>query len=636
MSEVTITLPDQSSRRVRTGTTAGDVLRAWKPEEFDHVLAASWEGVPIDLSRPMQAPGRLSPLTFQDRAGRDILEHSAAHLVAKAVVEVIPSAFPTDGPPTEDGFYYDFDVRPLTPDDLIEIERSMDRTVARGATYERVEVPKAEASAIFANNRYKLSYLAKIPDDEPVSIYRTDGFVDLCRGPHVPDTHWLQGVKVLGFSAITPRVGSGPSGLQRVRGIAFPTKSELEAYLKLRTEAAARDHRAYGQRLDLFLFEEESPGFPFWLPNGMIVVRELEKFVREHLEKSGYGEVRTPLLFAQSVYDTSGHWDHFRKEMFLSDVEGRTFGWKPMNCPGSMLIFRSRARSYRELPLRLAEFAPLHRLEPSGALHGLTRVRELVQDDAHIFVTEEQIEPELRSLLDWIKEAFETFRLSWSYEFSTRPAKFLGEPADWDRAEAILEKVLKESGAPYRVSPGEGGFYAPKIDIINRDSLGRPWQTGTIQLDYQMPKRFRLEYQGPDGQIHVPVVIHRTILGTWERFTGILLEHCAGKLPPWLAPIQVRLLPVAERNESLAETMLQELRQQGIRAELVRAEDTLSKRVRKAEVDRIPYIGVLGDAEETTGQVAVRVRGEKAQQKLPRSEFVQRVRSTIRDRTFGP
>ncbi|HXQ48637.1 MAG TPA: threonine--tRNA ligase, partial [Thermoplasmata archaeon] len=402
----------------------------------------------------------------------------------------------------------------------------------------------------------------------------------------------------------------------------------------LRKEAEARDHRVAGQRMELFMFLDEAPGFPFWLPKGMIVVRELERFVTEHLAEAGYSEIRTPLLFTQGVYETSGHWEHYRENMFLSIAEERTFGWKPMNCPGSMLIFRSRSRSYRELPLRLAEFAPLHRFEASGTLHGMTRVREFVQDDAHLFVTEEQVEHEIEVLLKWIDRAFTTFRLEWSYELSTRPTSFLGDPALWDRAEATLEKVLKSSGVQYKISPGEGAFYGPKIDIHIRDSLGRPWQTGTIQLDYQTPLRFGLEYQGADGALHPPVVIHRTILGSWERFFGVFLEHCAGRLPPWICPVQVRVLPVTDRHQAAADELVVELKRAGLRAESSGSQETLSKRVREAEIERIPYVLVVGDAEAASGTVAVRTRGVKGQRTLPKAEFVAQTVEKVRTRAY--
>jgi threonyl-tRNA synthetase len=425
--ELVIILPDGSRRSVPSGTKAGDVLKVWNPVGHSRYLAAAWNGVPVDLGRPLDMDGQLAPLTFEDRAGRDIVQHSSAHLVAKALTEVVAGALPTAGPPTEEGFYYDFDVRPLTPVDLEAVRAAMHRAVSENLPFERIEVDRAEAVRLAAGNRHKQRYIEEIPPGEPVSFYRTGSFLDLCRGPHVPSTHWLGGVHILGFSAITAGGETDGEPRQRIRGVGFPTRAELDAYLKLRAEAEARDHRALGQKLELFSFSEEAPGFPFWHPNGMVIVRELEKFVSEHFVEDGYQEIRTPLLFAKSVYVTSGHWEHFRQNMFLTEADGREYGWKPMNCPGSMLIFRSRARSYRELPLRLAEFAPLHRLEPSGTLHGLTRVREFVQDDAHLFVTEEQIEAELVRLLKWIDRAFTTFRLSWSYELSTRPARFLGE-----------------------------------------------------------------------------------------------------------------------------------------------------------------------------------------------------------------
>ena len=634
-AELTVTLPDGRHLSAVPGTTAGELLRQWEPSRASGFLAAIWQGRPIDLATPVRESGTLAPLTFTDRAGREILQHSAAHLVAKGLVETIHDARPTVGPPTEEGFYYDFDVRPLTPADLDAVRASMERSVKAREPFRRREMPRAEAERLFAQNSYKLRYISEVPAGEPISVYDTGTFTDLCRGPHVPDTGWLAGVHILGFSAITPE-GAGAAPLQRVRGVGFPTRTELERYLKLRAEAEARDHRVIGARQELFLFFEEAPGFPIWLPKGMVMVRELEKYVSEHLKAAGYSELRTPLLFAQSVYETSGHWEHYRENMFLSTVENRTFGWKPMNCPGSMLVFRSRARSYRELPLRLAEFAPLHRLEASGTLHGLTRVRELVQDDAHIFVTEEQIEPEIRVLLDWIREAFSTFRLEWSYELSTRPEKFLGEVAQWDRAEATLEKLLKESKVEYRIAAGEGAFYGPKIDIHIRDSLGRPWQTGTIQLDYQMPLRFGLLYQGPDGQLHPPVVVHRTILGTWERFLGVFIEHCAGRFPPWISPVQVRVLPVTDQQSTAANGLAQELGAIAVRVEVTGTEESLAKRVRTAELDRIPYVAVLGDREVREGTVAVRVRGTKESRSMSRAEFAEHVRGRILRREFDP
>ncbi|MCI4372541.1 MAG: threonine--tRNA ligase [Thermoplasmata archaeon] len=633
---IRLTFPDGTSRTLPVGTTAGDALRQWAPERAATFLAALVDGLPVDLSRPLGTEGHLAPITFEDRAGREILQHSAAHLVAKAVVESVPDARPTVGPPTDDGFYYDFDVRPLIPADLDAIRGAIDATVRARAIFHRREVSREDAQKLFAANPYKMRYIADTPAGETISLYDTGTFVDLCRGPHVPDASWLEGVHILGFSAITSEKAAPDRTLQRIRGVGFPTKEALKEYLKLRSEAEARDHRTLGQKLELFTFFDESPGFPAILPNGIVVIRELERFVREHLDEAGYREVRTPLLFAQSVYETSGHWSLYRENMFLTTAEDRVFGWKPMNCPGSMLIFRSRARSYRELPLRLAEFAPIHRLEASGTLHGLTRVREFVQDDAHLFVTEDQIEAEVRKLLDWIARAFSTFRLRWSYELSKRPAQFLGEAAVWDRAEAILERILRDSGIDYKVSPGEGAFYGPKIDIHLRDSLGRPWQTGTIQLDYQMPLRFGLQYQGSDGQLHTPVVVHRTILGSFERFLGVLLEHTGGRLPPWLAPVQARILPVTERQTEAAEGLAAELRKDHIRVEVASTEESLSKRVRTAEVERVPYVIVLGEKEVTADSVALRIRGTKETRTLSRPELRDHLSQRIRSREFDP
>jgi threonyl-tRNA synthetase len=629
-------LPDGRVLRGAPGTTAGQLLQRWKPKEHTQFLAALVDGQPTDLSRPLERSATLSPLTFEDRQGRDIVQHSAAHVVAKALTEWIPAALPTVGPPTEDGFYYDFDMRPLTAADLPEIERRIQETVRAKEGFERLELDRAAALERVASNPHKRKYILETPEGAPISFYRTGKFLDLCRGPHVPDTSWLHGIHLLGFSGVTEGGSAEGAARQRIRGIAFPTREALEEYLKRRKAAEGRDHRTLGAQLELFTFTEEAPGFPFWLPDGMVVVAELERFVREHLARAGYSEVRTPLLFAQQVYETSGHWEHFRADMFLSAIDDRTFGVKPMNCPGSMLIFRSRARSYRELPLRLAEFAPIHRLESSGTIHGLTRAREFIQDDAHLFVTEDQIEAEVRVLLDWIREAFSTFQLTWSYELSTRPEKFLGEAAVWDRAEATLDRILKASGIDYKVSPGEGAFYGPKVDIHIKDSMGRSWQTGTIQLDYQMPLRFGLEYQGPDGKMHTPIVIHRTILGSWERFLGVLLEHCNGRLPPWLAPRQLRVLPVSERHASAAEELVRRLRAAGVRAEATDSTDTLSKRVREAELGRVPYVAVIGDREVETERVTLRIHGQKSPRVFERVELVEFLTEKIRSRAYEP
>lgn len=633
--ELRVTLPDGASQAVATGSPVGKILQAWSPAKAASFLAALWNGRPVDLAFRVSEAGAVAPLTFEDKKGWEVLQHSAAHLVAKALVETIPEALPTVGPPTEEGFYYDFDVRPLTPPDLEAINKAMARTVQAHEPFARRELARSEAEKLFAHNPYKLRYIAEVPPGEPVSVYDTGAFTDLCRGPHVPDTHWLEGVHLLGFSAIQPGTPGGRP-LQRVRGIGFPTRAELDQYLKVRAEAAARDHRAIGQRQELFMLTEVAPGFPFWLPNGMVIVRELEKYVTEHLRKAGYSEIRTPLLVSKTVFETSGHWAHFRENMFVTEVDEQEFGWKPMNCPGAMLIFGSRPRSYRELPMRLAEFAPLHRLEASGTLQGLLRVREFVQDDAHIFVTEEQIEPEIRVLLDWIREACATFRLSYSFELSTRPASFLGDSSDWDRAEGTLKRLLEASGAEFRASAGEGAFYAPKIDIHLKDSLGRPWQTGTIQLDYQMPRRFQLEYQGPDGEMHTPAVVHRTILGTWERFLGVLIEHVAGKWPPWLAPVQARILPVTDRNLDAARLVADELRVAGVRSGLGASDETLPKRIREAELERVPYILVVGDKELADGSVAVRIRGTRQARSMSRAEFLAYVQEKIRRRDFDP
>jgi threonyl-tRNA synthetase len=633
---VRIRWPDGASSEIPWGTSAGEALRLWNPEKVNGALAAALDGEPIDLSRPIAKDGGLAPLRFSDPAGREVLQHSAAHVVAKAVTELIPEARPTIGPPTEEGFYYDFEMRPLTAEELPALEAKIQETVRRKDRFERLEVTKSEAERLFQRNPHKLRIIAEIPESEPASIYRTGTFSDLCRGPHVPDAGWLEGIHILGFSAITPESVVPGATFQRIRGVAFPTRAELDSYLKRRAEAEARDHRVLGPRLELFTFSEELPGFPFWNPKGMTIIRQLEAFVQEHLAATGYSEIRTPLIYPQSVYETSGHWELYRENMFLTAAEDRTFGIKPMNCPGAMLMFRSRPRSYRELPMRLAEFAPLHRLEASGTIHGLTRAREFVQDDAHLFVAEEHISGEIQTLFDWIRQAMATFRLEWSVELSTRPPKFLGTAETWDRAEATLKSVLDASGAEYKISEGEGAFYGPKIDIHIKDSLGRKWQCGTIQLDFVMPARFGLQYQGTDGTLHIPVVVHRVILGSWERFLGVFLEHCAGWLPPWLSPVQIRILPVTERQIARVAELATEWRKAGLRVETTDSQDTLSKRIREAELAHIPYIAVIGEKEIGAGTVALRVHGEKGQRALSPPQVLEQIQAKVAGREYDP
>lgn len=635
-SSIEVSFPDGSRRAIVRGTTVGRALADWRPQEAPSYLAARVAARLVDLSEPLLAGAAIAPVSFEDRTGRETLHHSAAHVVAKAVMRVIPEARPTNGPGTEEGFHYDFDMRAITPGDMDRIRAEARRIVQADEPFQRHELSREEALAKFEWNPHKQGYIREAPPEEGISVYDTGDWTDLCRGPHVPSTGRLQGLHILGFSGVTMGGDANGLPLQRIRGVAFPTREELELYLKQRSEAEARDHRILGSRLELFHFVEEAPGFPFWLPKGMVALRELEKFVAEHLRQDGYSEIRTPLMYAQSVFETSGHWEHYREDMFLTAIDQRVYGVKPMNCPGAMLVFRSRSRSYRELPLRLAEWAPLHRLEASGTIHGMTRVREFIQDDAHLFVTEEQIESEVEHLLAWIGRAFSTFELNWFVELSTRPEKFLGEVEQWDRAEAALQHVLDRSGAKYRISPGEGAFYGPKIDIHLRDSLGRSWQTGTIQVDYQQPIRFGLEYQGADGTVHRPVVVHRTIIGSFERFFGILIEHTNGRLPPWLAPVQLRALPIAERHQAAVDSLVEVLRRAGIRAEPTTAQETLSKRVRQAEVEKVPYVAVIGDAEVESSTVTLRVHGEPKPRKLARPELAELVRDRVASRSFRP
>jgi threonyl-tRNA synthetase len=608
-----VVLPDSSELELPAGATGLDAARAIGPKLADEAVLVRSNGRVQDLRLPLEDGQPIQILTTRDKDDPDalsVLRHSSAHLLAEAVRRLYPGVKIAIGPPIENGFYYDFDFpEAISEEDLPRIEEEIRRELEEGREWSREEVSAAEARKRFGaeGEPYKVELVGTA--EGPISFYTQGEFTDLCRGPHLQNSKPIKAIKLTGLAGAYWRGDEHNKQLTRIYGTAFYSQADLDAYLERLEEARRRDHRKLGVQLDLFHLAENSPGSPFWHPKGMVIWNELEDLRRRENAKRGYVEVKTPLLYDIDTYITSGHYENYEENMFFvkSHEHEKAMALKPMNCPGHMLLFGSRRRSYRELPLRYAESSTLHRDERGGTLHGLLRVKHITQDDAHVFVTEDQIQEEIDGMVEYARYLYDLFGVTASAELSTRPEKRLGTDEQWDRAEAALEAALKRHRMDYVVSPGEGTFYGPKIDLHMTDSLGRSWQMGTIQLDYQMPTRFGLTYFGADNAEHDPVVIHRALLGSLERFTGILIEHYAGAFPFWLAPVQIRIIPVGEDHREAA----RRLKENGLgeyRVEVDERDETVGKRIRDAEVEKIPYVIVYGD-KESEESLAVRKRG---------------------------
>ncbi|HXQ85484.1 MAG TPA: threonine--tRNA ligase [Gaiella sp.] len=609
-----VKLPDGSALELPDGASALDAARAIGPKLAEQAVLARVDGEPRDLRLSLPDGASLEILTTRSHDDPDalyVLRHSSAHLLAEAVRRLHPGVKVAIGPPIENGFYYDFEFpEPIREEDLAAIEAEIERELAEGRAWERAEIGRDEARARFEaeGEPYKVELVATAAGD--ITLYTQGDFTDLCRGPHLQDSSPIKALKLTGLAGAYWRGDEKNTQLTRIYGTAFFTQADLDAYLERLEHARANDHRRLGPQLDLFHLQDASPGSPFWHPKGMALWNVLEDLRRTENHRRGYLEVKTPLIYDKSVWETSGHWEKFRGEMFLVAGEGEEphAGLKPMNCPGHMLLFGSGLRSYRDLPLRYAESSTLHRNEPTGTLHGLLRVRHVTQDDAHIFCTREQIEDEIFACLDYAAYLYDLFRMDARFELSTRPDNKLGTDEEWDFTEGALRAALEKRSLAYDVGVGEGAFYGPKIDLHMKDVLGRAWQMGTIQLDAQMPKQFGLTYMGADNQEHPPYVVHRALLGSLERFTGILIEHYAGAFPVWLAPVQVRVLPVADAHREAATELYGAFDAAGVRADVDDRVETLGKRIRDAELQKIPYVVVWGDR-ETREAMAVRKRG---------------------------
>ncbi len=631
-----VTLKNGEVREYPAGTPVLDIAKSLGAGLYKAACAAKIDGKPCDLRTPVTGDCRVEILTFDDEYGRHAFNHTASHVLAQAVKRLYPQVKLTIGPAIDNGFYYDFDSDvTFTPEVLEKLEKEMKKIVGEALPLERFEVGPDEAVKIMKERGepYKLELIATHADKgEAISLYRQGEFVELCAGPHVPDTGRIRAFKLLSCTGAYWHGDAKNKMLQRIYGIAFPKASQLEEYLHMMEEAAKRDHRKIGRELDLFDIYPEGPGFPFFLPKGMVLRNQLENFWREQHAKHGYEEVRTPIILNEQLWHESGHWDHYKDNMYFTKIDGEDYAIKPMNCPGGILIYKRRPYSYKELPVRMAELGLVHRHELSGALHGLMRVRCFTQDDAHIFMTPEQTESEIIGVIDLVDYFYKVFGFDYFVELSTRPENSMGTDAQWNAATDALRGALEKKGIDYKINEGDGAFYGPKIDFHLKDCIGRTWQCGTIQLDFQMPERFDLHYIGPDGEKHRPVMIHRTIYGSVERFIGILTEQYAGAYPAWLAPVQVKVLPISERHEEYAKNIQRALVDAGIRSEMDDRNEKIGYRIRSAQMEKVPYMLVVGDREVADGTVSVRARSGGDQGSESPEGFIDNLLTEIREK----
>jgi threonyl-tRNA synthetase len=643
MNEISVTLPDGESRRVPAGSTPADVAALISPGLAKAALAAVVDDRLVDLTAPLERDARVRIVTAKSPEALELQRHSTAHLMAAAVTQLFPGAQCGVGPAIDDGFYYDFIVgRPFVPEDLEAIEKRMKELATQDLIYERQMWPRAEALEFFRAKGEPLKVQLieeKTQGQRDVSCYTIkdrDTFVDFCLGPHVPSTGRLKTFKLTSVSNAYWKGDARNQPMQRIYGTAFFSDAELKAHLQRLEEAKKRDHRKVGRETGLFMFHPWAPGAAFWLAKGTLLWNTLADYMRGVLIPAGYTEVKAPIIFNKALWEVSGHWQHYRENMFLTSSGDEQMALKAMNCPGHMLIYASDVRSYRDLPLRLHEQTPLHRNEASGVLGGLTRVRQFSQDDGHCFVTEEQIGSEVEALLGLVKQVYDDFGLEYTAKLSTRPEEFLGEVATWDRAEAALKQALDAAGQAYTVNEGDGAFYGPKIDFDITDAIGRKWQCATIQLDYQMPQRFGLTYVGADNAEHQPVVIHRAIFGSLERFMAILIEHYFGAFPLWLAPLQVTVLPIADRHLDYARQVHTRLTSAGLRAEVDERQEKIGYKIREAQLQKVPYMLVVGDKERAETTVAVRSRAAGDQGSRSLDEFVQLALLEVKQKKAAP
>lgn len=608
---ISMSLKDGSKREFTEGITLLQIAEKISPKLAKNAVAAVINGKVCSLTSTINEDGELDILDFEDERAREVYRHSSSHVMAQAIKRLWPNTQLAIGPAIDKGFYYDFDTEhTFTPEDFQLIEKEMTAIIKEDYPIIRKEMPRQEALDFFSarNENYKVELIEGLPEDAIISLYEQGDFIDLCAGPHLPSTGRLKAIKIMSLAGAYWRGDEKKKMLQRVYATSFPKQAQMDDYLHKLEEAKKRDHRKLGKELGLFTLVDEGPGFPIFLPKGMILRNELEKYWREQHQLAGYQEIRTPIILNTELWQRSGHWEHYKENMYFTKIDEQDYAVKPMNCPGGILVYKQNLHSYRELPLRIGEMGLVHRHEMSGALHGLMRVRAFTQDDAHIFMLPEQIIDEIKGVINLIDLFYKQFGFSYHVELSTKPEKAMGSQEVWDIATDTLKQALQEKGIDFIINEGDGAFYGPKIDFHLQDSLDRTWQCGTIQLDFQMPEKFDLTYVGEDGEKHRPVMIHRVIYGSMERFIGILIEHFAGAFPTWLAPVQVRILPITDRQHDYADALLAELKSQGIRVEIDKRSEKIGYKIREGQLQKIPYLLVVGEKEMETGSIAVRHR----------------------------
>ena len=631
-----ITLKDGVVKEYDSAMSVLDIARSISEGLARNACAGLLDGEVVDVRTLVDHDCELQILTFQDEEGRLAFRHTAAHILAQAVKRLFPEAKLAIGPAIQDGFYYDFDrEEPFTPEDLEKLEAEMKKIAKENLEIRRFTLPRAEAIALMQEKAepYKVQLIEDLPEDAELSFYEQGEFVDLCAGPHLVSTKPVKAFKLTSIAGAYWRGDEKNKMLTRIYGTAFTKASDLEEYLHRLEEAKKRDHRKLGRELGLFMMSEEGPGFPFFLPKGMILKNTLIDYWREIHTRENYQEISTPVMLNQHLWRTSGHWDHYKNNMYTTVIDETDFALKPMNCPGGMLVYKSQPRSYRDLPLRMGELGLVHRHEKSGTLHGLMRVRCFTQDDAHIFMTPDQITQEIKGVARLIDEVYSLFGFKYHVELSTRPEDSMGSDEDWEMATSALQQALEELGQPYVINEGDGAFYGPKIDFHLEDSLGRTWQCGTIQLDFQMPQRFELEYTGADGEKHRPIMIHRVVFGSIERFIGILIEHYAGKFPVWLAPVQAKVLPISDKNSAYAQKVFEALRSSGIRTEYDTRAEKIGYKIREAQLEKVPYMIIVGAKEEENETIDIRLRDSGENFSMTAKEFIEKVNGEIASRS---
>ena len=635
MADVKIILPDGSAKEYAAGTTLGEAVKQLSNSLAKKVLAANVNGELTDLREELVDGSEVAFFTFEEDGGKHTLRHTASHILAQAVKRLWPEAKLAIGPAIDKGFYYDIDMEhTLTPEDLGKIEKEMSRIVKENLPITKSVMSRQEAIEFFKskNEDYKVELIEDLPEDAVISCYAQGDFVDLCAGPHVASTGKVKAFKLQSIAGAYWRGDEKNKMLQRIYGTAFEKKEELDAYLHMLEEAAKRDHRKLGKELGLFVIKEEGPGFPFFLPKGMALRNELENFWREVHHDFEYDEIRTPIILNKHLWETSGHWDHYRENMYTTIIDDEEYAIKPMNCPGGILVYQNEMHSYRDFPLRYAELGLVHRHELSGALHGLFRVRAFTQDDAHVFMLPDQMQTELMKVIELFDRIYSQFGLKYHVELSTKPDNAMGDDAIWEAATEALRNAIEAKGIPYVINPGDGAFYGPKLDYHIEDSLGRTWQCGTIQLDMNLPERFNVEYIGEDGQKHRTIMIHRACFGSMERFIGILTEHYAGAFPTWMAPVQVKVLPISEKHVEYANQLAKQMRHDYVRVEVDDRNEKIGYKIRQAQMEKVPYMLVVGDKEMEDNSVNVRKHGGDELGTVPFDEFFNSIKIEIKER----